>query len=173
MELKEKEEIVSQIKELIDNSDAVYLVDYAKVNVADINAIRKDFRKEGVTYKVFKNTLFKKALNQGNKYEKLGDMLVGMTGFAFTKDNTTAPAKIIKKYFDASGKLALKGAYIETQYFDSKSLDTLASLPTKPEIVAGILGSLDAPASGIVGAINAVMRDLVSVVEAIEKQKAA
>ncbi|MGE5682746.1 MAG: 50S ribosomal protein L10 [Bacillota bacterium] len=174
MDIKEKEEIVSQIKELIDDSQAVYLVDYAKVNVADISNIRKDFRKEDVTYKVFKNTLFKKALDQGNKYEKLSGLLVGMTGFAFVrKDNTTAPAKIIKKYFDATGKLGLKGAYIETQFFEGKQLDALSTLPTKAEIVSGIIGSISSPASGIVGAISAVMRELVSVVEAIEKKKAA
>lgn len=173
MDIKEKEEIISQIKEFISGSDACYLVDYSKVNVADINAIRKDFRKEGISYKVFKNTLFKRALQEEQKYEKLGDLLVGMTGVAFVKDNTTAPAKIIKKYFDASGKLGLKGCYIESQFFDGKQLDALSTLPTKPEIIAGILGSLDAPASGIVGAINAVMRDLVGVLDAIEKKQAA
>ncbi|MDP4173204.1 MAG: 50S ribosomal protein L10 [Bacteroidota bacterium] len=173
MDIKEKEEIVSQIKELIDDSNACYLVEYSKVDVADINNIRKEFRKEGVTYKVFKNTLFKKALEQGNKYEKLGDLLFGMTGFAFVKDNTTAPAKIIKKYFDTTGKLGLKGCYIENQFFEGKQLDALSTLPTKAEIVSGIIGSISSPASGIVGAISAVMRDLVSVVEAIEKQKAA
>ncbi|MGE5399804.1 MAG: 50S ribosomal protein L10 [Ignavibacteriales bacterium] len=173
MDIKEKEEKVSQIKELIDDASAIYLVDYSKVNVADINNIRKEFRKEGVKYKVFKNTLFKKALSEANKYEKFNDLLVGMTGAAFVKDNATAPAKIIKKYYDASNKLALKGCYIETQFFEGDKLDALSTLPSKPEIIAGIIGSLDSPASGIVGAINAVMRDLVGVLDAIEKKQAA
>jgi large subunit ribosomal protein L10 len=173
MDKSEKNEIISQIKELINNSSAIYVVDYSSINVEDINNLRKEFRKEGVTYKVFKNTLVKKALIQIKGYEKFNDILVGMSGFAFTKDNTTAPAKIIKKYFDNTSKFVLKGCYIEDQFFDGKQLDALSTLPTKAEIVAGIIGSLNAPASGIVGAIGAVMRDIVSVLDAIEKKKAA
>ena len=59
MKRLEKEEQIEQIKELIGNSSAMFLVDYRGVNVADINKLRAQFRKEGVTYKVFKNTLFK------------------------------------------------------------------------------------------------------------------
>ncbi|MEI7812832.1 MAG: 50S ribosomal protein L10 [Ignavibacteria bacterium] len=173
MDIKEKEKIVSQIKELINDSSAIYLVDYQNVNVSDINAIRREFRKEGVRYKVFKNTLMKKALQEANKYQELSPLLIGMTGFVFAKDNVTVPAKIIKKYFDLKGKLSLKGCYIEDQFFDSQQLDTLSTLPTKEEIISGILGSINAPASGIVGVINAVMRDLVGVIEAIENKKAA
>ena len=173
MDKSEKNEIISQIKALINNSSAIYVVDYNGVNVEDINQLRKEFRKEGVTYKVFKNTLFKKALIDIQGYDKLNDLLVGMTGFAFTKDNTTVPAKVIKKYLDNAGKFVLKGCYIETQYFEGKQLDALSVLPTKPEIIAGIMGGLDSPVSGIVGTINAVMRDIVGVLDAIGKKKAA
>lgn len=173
MNITEKQEIVSQIKDLMNDSTAIYLVDYSKVKVEDINNIRKEFRKEGIKYKVFKNTLFKKAMLEVKGYEKFNDLLVGMTGYAFAKDNTTAPAKVIKKYFDISGKLSLKGCYIEDQFFPGSKLTEISTLPTKPEIISGIIGSIASPASGLVGAINAVMRDLVSVVDAIEKKKAA
>lgn len=174
MNKTEKEELVSQIKEYVDNSTAIYFVDYAGVNVADINALRKEFRKEKVSYKVFKNTLFKKAVEEDGGYKNLDDMLTGMTGFAFVKDNISAPAKIIKKFGDTSnGKFALKGCYIEKQFYSGNKINELASLPTKNDVIAGILSSINAPASGIVGAINAVMRDLVYVIDAIEKKKAA
>ncbi len=173
MEKSEKNELISQIKELLQNSTAIYVVDYSKVNVEDIGNLRKEFRKEGVTYKVFKNTLVKKALIEVQGYEKLNDLLVGMSGFAFAKDNNTAPAKIIKKYFDTTQKFSLKGCYIETQFFDGKQLDALSTLPTKPELIAGIIGGLNSPAAGLVGVIGAVVRDLVSVIDAIEKKKAA
>lgn len=173
MNITEKQEIVSQIKELINDSDAIYLVDYSKVNVEDISHIRKEFRKEGVKYKVFKNTLFKKAMQETKGYDKFYDLLVGMTGYAFVKENTTVPAKIIKKYFDASGKLSMKGCYIENQFFPGSQLNAISTLPTKPEIISGIIGSIASPASNLVGVINAVARDLVSVIDAIEKKKAA
>jgi large subunit ribosomal protein L10 len=169
-----KPEVISEIKEMIDESTAIYLTDFSGISVEDINDIRNQFRKEGVKYKVFKNTLFKRALDKSEKYNKLSDHLVGMTGYVFASENSpVAPAKIIKKYFDDNQKLALKACYIENQYYDGSKLSELASLPSKKEIIASILGSLNAPASGIVGAINAVMRDLVSVIDEISKKKAA
>ncbi|MDR3609627.1 MAG: 50S ribosomal protein L10 [Ignavibacteriaceae bacterium] len=173
MNKNEKAEIISEVKEMIENASAVYLTDYSKINVADISNIRNEFRKEGVNYKVIKNTLFERAMNDVGKYDKLTDHLVGMTGFAFASVNPVAPAKIIKTYFDKNKKLSLKAAYIEGTYYDGKQLDLLASLPSKAEIVAGILGSINAPASGIVGTINAVIRELVSVIDEISKKQAA
>lgn len=173
MNKNEKAEAVLAVKELIENSSAVYLTDYSGITVADITNIRNDFRKEGVNYKVIKNTLFNRAVSETGKYTKLSDHLVGMTGYAFTSDNPVAPAKIIKKYFDDKQKLALKACYIEDQYYDGSKLVELATLPSKKEIIAGILGALNSPASGIVGVLNAVMRDLVSVIDEISKKQAA
>lgn len=173
MNRNEKPNVVSTVKEMMENASAVFLTDYNGVNVEDINDLRNQFRDEGVTYKVFKNTLVKRALEESGKYEKLADHLEGMTGFAFAGNNPVAPAKIIKKYFDKNKKLSLKACYIENEYYDGNSLDTLATLPSKNELVASIIGSINAPASGIVGVINAVIRDLVSVIDEVSKTKAA
>ena len=84
-----------------------------------------------------------------------------------------APAKIIKEYFKYNKKFVFKGCYIESEFYDEDKLDILASMPTKEEVMAGIVGSIAAPASGIVGSINAVLRDLVGLVDEISKTKAA
>ncbi len=173
MKKEEKVEIIEEIKNLVKNSSGIFLVNYSGVNVADINKIRSDFRKEGVKYKVFKNTLFKKAIEQIEGYDKFNPQLVGMIGVAFAGENFVAPAKIIKKYFDEKQKFSFKGCYIESTFYGAEKLNTIASMPTKAEIMSSIVGSVAAPASGIVGAINAVMRDLVLVVEEIGKKKAA
>jgi len=173
MNKNEKTEIISVVKGMIEDSSAVYLTDYTGIKVSDIGIIRNDFRKEGVKYKVIKNTLFKRAIDETGKYSKLADHLTGMTGYAFASSNPVAPAKIIKKYFDDKQKLALKACYIEDQFYSGDQLNVLASLPSKKEIVAGILGSLNAPITGVVGVINAVMRDLVSVIDEISKKQAA
>ncbi len=177
MNKTEKTDIVSSVKEMIRNSSAIYLTDYSGINVEDINKIRSEFRKENVKYKVIKNTLFKRALEELGQYDKLADHLVGMTGYAFASDNPVAPARIIKKYHtetkSESKKLSLKACYIDQQFYEGNKLDMLASLPSKNELIAGILGSLKSPASGIVGAISAVTRNLVNVTDQIAKQKAA
>lgn len=173
MKKEEKVEIIEEIKELVKNSNAMFLVNYSGVNVADINKIRSDFRKEGINYKVFKNTLFKKALEQSGSYQNFNEQLIGMIGVVFSGENFVAPAKIIKKYFDEKQKFSFKGCYIESTFYGAEQLNTIASMPTKEEIMSGIVGSIAAPASGIVGAINAVMRDLVSVIDEVSKKKAA
>jgi large subunit ribosomal protein L10 len=173
MKKEEKAQVIEEIKELVLKSNAMFLVNYSGVNVADINKIRSDFRKEGVTYKVFKNTLYKKALAEAGSYQKFNDKLVGMIGVAFAGENFIAPAKIIKKYFDEKQKFSFKGCYIQSTFYSPEQLNVIATMPTKEEIMAGIVGSIAAPASGIVGAINAVMRDLVSVIDEVSKKKAA
>jgi len=173
MNRNEKTESISEIKELLEGSTAVYLTDYHGINVEDISDIRNQFRNEGVRYKVFKNTLVKRALDEVGKYDKIADHLTGMTGFAFTSTNPIAPAKIINKYFVDKEKLSLKACYVEGEYFDGSQLKALAALPTKDELIASIMGSLDSPVSGIVGAINAVMRDLANVVDQISQREAA
>ncbi len=173
MDKQQKAEIIAQTVEMLNKSTSVFLLDYSGINVEDISSLRRELRKEGIEYKVIKNTLFKRALAESGKYEKLADHLQGMTGYVFAADNPSVPAKIIKKYFDEKQKFALKACYIESQYYSGSQLAEIASLPSKADIIAGILGSINAPASGIVGAINAVIRDLVSVIDEIAKKKAA
>jgi large subunit ribosomal protein L10 len=170
----EKAELISEIQEKLKSSSAVYLVDYSRITVAEISSLRREFLKEGVSYKVFKNTLFQKALESLDKYPEFSKHLTGMTGFVFANENNfIAPAKIIKKFSEDKKKFYFKGCYIENQFYGSDQLDVLASMPSKEEVIAGIIGSIAAPASGIVGAINGVMRELVSVIDEISKKKVA
>lgn len=173
MNKTEKAEVIAEIVGLLNQNSSILLTDYSKINVEDISKIRREFRKEGISYKVFKNTLFKRALDEVGVGQQLAPHLKGMIGFVFAGENPAVAAKIIKKYNDDTSKLPLRAALVEGQFYPGSSLAALASLPTKPEIIAGILGSLNAPASGIVGAINAVMRDLASVIDEIAKKKAA
>ncbi len=173
MNKNEKSEVISEVRELIDGSSALYLTNYSGITVSEITTLRNELRKAGVTYKVIKNTLFERALKESGKYGKLEDYLTGMTGYAFASSNPVAPAKIIKKYNDSSKKFELKACYVEGQFYDGSRLSELATLPSKEEIIAGILGSLNSPASGVVGAISAVFRDLVSVVDQISQREAA
>ena len=173
MKKEEKGEIIEGIKELVKNSSSMFLINYSGVNVADINKLRAEFGKEGINYKVLKNTLLKKALEQTGGYDEFHPKLVGMIGVAFVGENFVSAAKIIKKYFDEKQKFSFKGCYIESTFYGSEQLNAIAAMPTKNEIMAGIVGSIAAPASGIVGSINAVIRDLVSVIDEISKKQAA
>ncbi|MBK8981451.1 MAG: 50S ribosomal protein L10 [Ignavibacteria bacterium] len=177
MKKEQKVESIRDIKEMLDSSEAIYFTDFTGLTVEEVNELRSEFFKSGLKYKVLKNTLTVRALKETDKYsthfEKLDEMLNGPTGIVFAKENPVAPAKILKKFFDKIERPKLKIAIVENEAYDSKQLNTLASLPTKEEVIASILGSLDSPISGIVGSINAVMRDLSSVIEEAAKKRAA
>jgi large subunit ribosomal protein L10 len=173
MKRSEKEAVIAEVAEKAARAVAMYFADFSKLTVAEETELRREFRKSGVEYNVVKNTLARKALEQLSGYDGVFDKLVGPTGIAYSYDDPSAPAKIIKKFSEKTGKLKLKVAVVEKQVYDATKLEQLAKMPTRKELIAAILGSLDAPVSGVVGAINAVARDLVYVVDAVEKKKAA
>ncbi|MGA3288320.1 MAG: 50S ribosomal protein L10 [Bacteroidota bacterium] len=173
MKRNEKEAIIAEVAEKAARAVAMYFADFSKLTVAEETELRREFRKSGVEYNVVKNTLARKALQQLTGYDRVYDKLVGPTGIAFSYDDPSTPAKIIKKYSEKLGKFKLKAAVIEKQVYDATRLNELANMPSRKDMIVAILGSLQAPTSGIVGAINAVARDLVCVLDAIEKKKAA
>jgi len=173
MKRSEKDAIIDEVAERTSRSSAVYFADFTGLTVAEEQELRREFRKAGVEYTVYKNTLVRKALERVTGYDKVYDYLVGPTGMAFCGDDISAPARIIKKYGEKSGKMKLKAAVLEHQVYDGSRIDDLASIPSRKELMAAILGSIEAPISGIVGAINALARDLVSVIDQIAEQKKA
>ena len=176
MNKQDKEQSVLEIKEKLDKASSIYLTDFSGLTVAQTNELRDEFFNAKVDYKVFKNTLIKKALEQSeNSFSrqsvKLVEHLKGPTGVIFAYDDPVSPAKILKKFFDKIAKPKLKVALVENEAYDSKKLNDLAALPTKPEIISSIIGSLQSPITGIVGTINAVIRDLASIVEEVAKKQ--
>ncbi|MGE5480325.1 MAG: 50S ribosomal protein L10 [Chloroflexota bacterium] len=170
---KQKTEIVADLVARLERSSAIYLLDFSSMNVEDTIAMRRAFKKEGIDYKVAKNTLIDLAMKQVGGYTIPEDKLFGATGIAFGADDPVTPARIIKKISEKTERPKLKAASLEGQYFDGSQLKTIAALPSRADLVAGILGSLNAPISGIVGAINAVMRDVASLVEEVAKKQNA
>lgn len=177
MDKDTKIKITGELTGLLDDADALYFTDFSGMTVAEVDELRGEFYKSNIKYKVVKNTLAIRALKDSGKYasvsEQLNGFLKGPTSIVFAKDDIVAPAKIIKKFSEKSEKPKLKAAFVDSVVYDSSKLAQLASLPSKKEIIAGILGSLNSPISGIVGSLNAVMRDLASLVEEVAKKKAA
>lgn len=173
MKRTEKEAIIAEVADKVSRAAAMYFADFSKLTVAEETELRKEFRKSGVEYRVVKNTLVRKALEQVAGYDRVCDVLEGPTSIAFTYDDVSAPARIIKRFSDKTGKLRLKVAVLEKQLYDGSKLDQLSKLPSRKEVLAGIVGILQSPVAGIVGVLNALPRDLVNVLDAIEKKRAA
>jgi len=173
MKRSEKEAIVAEVADKASRAVAVYFADFSRITVEEETDLRREFRKAGIEYTVAKNTLLKKGLERVGGYDGVFDKLTGPTGIAFTYEDVAAPARIMKKFSDKTGKFSLKAAVLEKQMYDGSRLEQIAKIPSRKEIVASILGSLQSPVAGILGVLRAIASDLVSVIDSIEKKKQA
>jgi large subunit ribosomal protein L10 len=172
MTKNKKTEVVAEVAELLDGASGVYSIDFTGLTVANAIRLRREFKKAGVTYKVAKNTLIKRALQEVGGYDHVLDKFVGQTGIAFGYDDPAAPARVLNDFIDPKLEIPkLNFALIEREIMDGSQLKAIAAMPSRKDLLGSIVGALNAPASGIVGAINAVMRDLASVIEEVAKKK--
>lgn len=173
MKRSEKEQIVAEVAEVAGRARGMFFTNFNGLTVEQATELRREFHKSGIEYQVVKNTLIRKALETLSGYDKVFDKLVGPTGVAFAFDDPVSPAKIIQKFSEKHNKLSLKACVIEKEVYDGSKLAELAKLPTRKEIMASVLGSIQAPLASVPNVIQAVARDLVSVIAEIEKKKAA
>ena len=169
----QKREAVAAIAEDLQSVNTVYLTDYAGLSVEQANALRSAFFKADVRYKVLKNTLLKRAMDDLDiDYSGLYEHLSGPTAVAFTNDPAT-PAKVIKKFTEGDTDLPrLKGAYVDGAFFGPDTLDQLASLKSKDELIGDILGLLMAPMTNVIGGLQAQGSNLVGAIKTIAEKEA-
>lgn len=172
MTKEQKAKVIEDAVSRLEKVNGLYLADFSRLTVEKANLLRSEFFKVGVDYKVIKNTLFKRALQQVGGYDDLMPYLVGMTGIVFANDDPVTPARLLKNFVkDNENMLSVKACVLGKDVFDGSRLEELASLPTREDLIAGIIGTIAAPAQGIVGAIHGVMSGIVYAIDAIEKQK--
>lgn len=151
----EKREIVEQIKETIKNSASFVVLDYKGLTVAQDTEFRAEFRKNGVDYKVLKNTLVRKALNELG-YTEFDEALNGPSAFAFATQDAVASAKVafegIKKY----NAMKLKCGMFDSKFADAATCDAMAKVPSREVLLGMLVSVLSAPMRGLAVALNAV-----------------
>ena len=172
---QQKREALGAITEQLDTANTVYLTDYQGLTVAQANGLRRAFREADIEFKVLKNTLLKRAMEEKGGFDELFDQLNGPTAVALSND-PAGPAKVLKKFL-ADNALEIprfKGAYIDGAIYGEGNLDVLASLKSKDELIADILGLLLAPITNVARALSASGAGLASIVQQIsEKEEAA
>lgn len=167
-----KENKISQMKEKIDKAQVAIVTEYKGYTVEEITNLRRALQKEDGDYMVTKNTLAKIAI-KGTPYEILADSLKGPIAIAFGFGDQVAPAKALSKFIKDTKKGEILAAAMDGKLMSAKEAQALATLPSKAEIYAKMLGCINSPASGIVGGINGVMSALVRAVAAVRDQKQA
>jgi len=170
--LKMKQDAVAEIAEKMKNSQSIVLVDYRGLTVEEVSNLRTQFRDAGVEYKVIKNNMLKRAAESLN-IEGVEEYFKGPTAVAFGISDPVAPAKIMSKFIKDTKKTELKGGILGGQAVDAAAIENLAKLPSKEELIAKMLGSMNAPVTNFVGVLAAIPRSLVLALDAVRQKKEA
>ena len=150
-----KQPIVEAIAEEIKGAESVVLVDYRGLTVAQDTELRKQLREAGVVYKVYKNTMMKRAF-EGTEFEGLESCLEGPSAIAVSKDDATAPARILCKFAKDAPALELKGGVVEGTVYDVAGLTELSKIPSREELLSRLLGSMQSPIANFARVINQI-----------------
>lgn len=167
-----KADKISQIKEKIQKAKVAIVTDYKGYSVEQITKLRRQLQKEDGDYMVTKNTLAKIAV-KGTEYEVLTDALTGSVAIAFGYEDQVAPAKALATFIKESKKGEILGAAMDGKFLSANEAKALATLPSKQEIYAKMLGCINSPASGIANSVNAVLSQLTRAMAAVRDQKSA
>lgn len=170
MATPEKIAIVEQYTEKFKQAKSVYLTDFTGMDVATVSELRTKFRNADIEYKVLKNRLAKRSLNQAGINE-LDQYLKGVTSFIIGYDDPVAPARIIKEFNSKKERLILKVVYFEGKVFEAEMASKLADLPTREELIAKLLGTLQAPMTKLAGTLQAAMQKLVGTLNSLKDSK--
>ncbi|MBI2423669.1 MAG: 50S ribosomal protein L10 [Candidatus Hydrogenedentes bacterium] len=165
----EKIASVAEFKERLEASEIAIVTQYVGITVAQVTELRVKLREAGVEYKVYKNTLARRALAELG-LEGAADTMNGPTAWAFSKD-PVAPAKILKEYGRLIKKVTMSGGVLNGRVLNAQDVQNLADLPSRDQLLAIVVGTIAAPLRNTIGTLNALPRNLVNVLDQIQKQK--
>ena len=161
---------VDELTEKLGRAKGVYLTDYIGLNVQDISALRKDFYENDVEYLVAKNTLLKIAANNTNLND-LDSVLNGSTAVAFSYEDPTSPARVIKKFTKDNELPKVKGIVIDGELIDGSEFNRIANLPTKEESIAKFAALLQSPLLKLIWALKSPMSDMTNMLNNLKEKE--
>ena len=170
--LQAKTQNIEEIKEKINNAQAVVLVDYRGLNVEQLTELRSLYRKAGVEYKVYKNTMMRFAFKDSG-LEEFNEYLKGPSAVAFGYDDPVQVAKITSEFAKKNDKLEIKAGIVDGKVIDVSGVNSLADLPSREVLIAQVLGGFNAPIQGFANVLQGTIRSLATVLNAIAEEKTA
>ena len=150
-----KQPIVQEISEAINGAASVVVVDYRGLTVAEDTELRKKLRAEGITYKVYKNTLVSRAV-EGTEFESLREVLEGPSAFAISTDDATAPARVLAEFAKKAPKLEIKAGVVEGAYYDANGMKEISSIPSRDVLLGRLFGSMQSPITNLARVLNQI-----------------
>lgn len=165
-------EALQEIKSDLTDVQAVWVVDYRGLTVKQSQELRRSIREAGADMKVYKNTLMELALKEMDLPE-MGEVLSGPSAFVFADGDPVASAKALRDFAKTNENLSIKGGIMDGRFVDADAVIKIANLPSREELIAKLLGTLQNPMSQVVRVLNGPMEAFARTVSAIADQKNA
>ncbi|MCM1181744.1 MAG: 50S ribosomal protein L10 [Roseburia sp.] len=150
-----KQPIIAEISANIKDAASIVVVDYRGITVAQDTVLRKQFREAGIIYKVYKNTMMTRAF-KGTDFEGLTESFEGTNAIAISKEDATAPARILNNFAKECPALEMKAGFVDGVLYDAKGMKEIASIPSREELLSKFLGSIQSPITNIARVLNQI-----------------
>lgn len=155
---QQKQLIIDEIKGKLENAQAAVVIDYMGITVAEADAMRKTLREANVDYTVYKNTLIKRAI-EGTDFAPLAEVLDGPSALAISTEDATAPARTLNKIIKDFKKMEFKAGVVEGTYYDKAGIEAVAEIPSRDELIAKFMGSIQSPVGKFVRTLAAIAEE--------------
>ena len=150
-----KKPIVEEINSAVKEAQAVVVVRYSGMTVEQDTAMRKELREAGITYKVYKNTMMKRAF-VGTAYEALNESLEGPNAIAISTTDATAPARMVASFAKEIPNLEMVAGVVEGQFYDAKGMQAISQIPGREILLGRLLGSMQSPIANFARVIKQI-----------------
>ena len=171
LNLEQKKAVVDEVSEQVSKAQAIIVAEYRGLQVGEMTELRAQARKSGVYLRVLKNTLVRRAVD-GTPFSGLANEMVGPLVFGMSSDPVSA-AKVLSEFAKANDKFIIKAGAMPDQVMDANSIQALATLPSREELLSKLLGTMQAPVAKFVRTLNEVPTKFVRGLAAVRDQKAA
>lgn len=172
MNRAEKTDAITKMTETVGQAPHAFLIDFQGINVIDVTELRRQVRATGSQYVVVKNTLALRAFKDA-PIGALSEHFTGMTAVAWSKTDIVQLAKVLHQFGKTNPKVKVKAALVEGRPVPASALESLASMPSRTELVARLLGLMQSPMRRLVTVLSAPQRKLAMTVAAVAEKKGA
>jgi len=155
---QQKQVIIDEIKAKLENAQAAVVIDYMGITVEQADAMRRTLREANVDYTVYKNTLIKRAI-EGTEFAPLAEVLDGPSALAISTEDATAPARTLNKIIKEFKKMEFKAGVVEGTYYDKAGIEAVAEIPSRDELIAKFMGSIQSPVGKFVRTLAAIAEE--------------
>ncbi len=169
LSLEQKQAVVSEVTAQLANAQAVIVAEYRGLDVASVTDLRSKARQSGIYLRVLKNTLARRAV-AGTPFEKLADQMVGPLMYGISQD-PVAGAKTLSEFAKGNDKFVIKGGAMPNSVMSAQDVKALATMPSRDELIAILLGTMQAPVAKLARTMNEVPGKFVRALAAVRDQK--